>query len=166
MNFAEAVDKYQRLKGGGHDKEASGLKNSIANAFKAQDGSSIVFNNEQQSAGLLDVLFDTGKIFSISWIRKTNSKSPDGKKAGEVDVMTIKKPQGYVKGTSEGKKQAENIINGRVAIWVCDGKLRDDGFGNWRTIYAKDITSITYGKSTVGVQFSNAFYTEEILKEA
>ncbi len=155
MNLADAVDKYQRLKIAGYRKESSELKGKIVNAFKSQDCCSLLFSNEQQVAGLLDVFFDTGQIFSIGWVRKTDSKSPDGKKAGEIDVMTIKKPKGYVKGTSGGKKQVENILNGRVAVWVCDGKLRNDGYGNWRTVYAKDIIAITFGGSTVGIEIKS-----------
>lgn len=171
MNLSEAVGKYQALKSAGHNKDAATLKSSIAKTVQQNDGNTLVFSNPQEVASLIDVLFDTGQIFSISWVRKTNSSKPEGKKAGEVDVMTIKKPSGYVKGTSNGAKQAKNIIAGRVAVWVCNGKLQDGGFGNWRTPYAKDIVALSFGGAKVGVNIvelntiqTNSF--EDILENA
>lgn len=103
---------------------------------------SVVLDNPQEVISTLYMLMDTNKFFSISWKRKTTSKSKPNKAAGSIDSMVIRKVQGYVKGTTGGQKSMDDTLAGRITVWVANGTLQSEGFGNWRTVYAKDITAI------------------------
>ena len=132
-------------------KIRDGLWNSFANI--EPDGV-VSFNSPQEIAGVISILLDTGKIFGIRWKRKTTSKSKPAKVAGSIDTLTVKKVSGYVKGTSGGKKHLEDVQKGRVTLWVANGGLQDEGFGNWRTIYAKDIQGSCLGGVCVGFELA------------
>jgi hypothetical protein len=102
------------------------------------------FNNALEIHNFVDLLLDTGKFMSVDWIRKTTSKSNPSKTAGSIDTLTVKKVEGYVKGTSNGTKMIDNFLMGRLTLWVANGGLQKGGQGNWRTIYAKDVKAVNF----------------------
>lgn len=161
MNIGEVVAKYNRLKNdvlpyAGEavqeqtKQEMRLLRNGLWDTL-VNTKATIRFNSEQELANTIYVLLDTGKIFGIDWVRKTTSSSDPTKKAGMVDTITVKKVNGYVKGTSNGEKQLKDALAGRVTLWVAKGYLMGEGYGNWRSVYAKDIQAITLGGTTVRV---------------
>lgn len=164
QQIAEMVSQYNRLRELLENssenvkveslKKMQNIRQSLWDIFsKTPDQSVIMFNSASDLSGAINILFDSGKIFGIGWVRKTTSKSNPSKIAGSVDTLTVKKVKGYVKGTSGGKKAMEDIMAGRVTIWVSNGKLQNEGYGNWRSIYVKDIRSINInGVVNVAIQ--------------
>lgn len=119
------------------------IRKKIWNLFaESENNSTIIFNSASDLSSVINILLDSGKIFGIGWVRRTTSKSNPNKTAGSVDVLTVKKVHGYVKGTMGGKKAMDDILAGRVTLWVANGELQRDGYGNWRSIYAIDVKSI------------------------
>jgi len=116
------------------------------------NGQKIIFNSQQELASVVSILLDTGKILGLDWVRKSTSKSDPTKTAGSVDTLTVKKVNGYVKGTSGGKKALEDAMSGRVTLWVANGSLQKEGFGNWRSIYVSDIKAIRLGGNVAKVE--------------
>ena len=110
------------------------------------------FDSPMELAGTLDLLHDTGRFFGIDWRRRTTSKSDPTKKAGDIGTMAIKKVNDMVKGTTGGEKAFQNLMTGRVALWSCKGKLYNDGFGNWRTIYAEDVVGLRLSGNVIDIK--------------
>ena len=117
------------------------IRNEIVKEIQSNTNG-FTFNNALEVYNFVNVILDTGKFMSIDWIRRTNSKSDPTKIAGSIDTLVVKKVEGYVKGTSNGTKMVENFLSGRLTVWVANGELQKEGFGNWRTIYAKDVQAI------------------------
>lgn len=137
-------------------KQMAELRNTLINTFVQFNPDNVIaFEYPHELISVIELFQDTGLIFGISWRRKTSSKSNPEKVAGSIDTMTVKKVNGYVKGTSGGKKQMENVLNDRLTLWVANGKLQNEGNGNWRTIYAKDLYSINIKGRKIRVAVTN-----------
>ena len=160
MKLAEAIGKYNRMKynvlphcspvvARRTKLEMKTLRDSIWNTIASTK--SIEFANTQELAATISILLDTGKIFGLDWRRRTDSKTDPLKTKGTIGTLTVKKVDGYVKGTDGGKKLLSDIENGRVTLWVSNGTLYSEGYGNWRTIYAEDVTAIKLGKNVCRV---------------
>lgn len=123
--------------------EMDNIQKTIWNTFKqcGERNEIISFSTPQELSCAIHILMKNNQFMSISWRRKTTSKSDPSKVAGSIDTMTIRKVEDgkYIKGTTEGKRAVQDIMAGRICVWKSDGKLRNDGYGNWRTVYANDI---------------------------
>lgn len=136
-------------------REMRKLRDGLWQTLASMDpGKIVVFNSPLEVISVVSILLDTGKIFGISWRRKTTSKSNPAKIAGSIDTLTVKKVNGYVKGTSGGKKQFEDVLSDRLTLWVANGELQGNGYGNWRTIYAQDIKGVSLGGKHVKFDIS------------
>lgn len=151
MTMMEKVSQYGQLKSNMSNlpqeaqikvqENLKQIRNEIVKEIQSNTNG-FTFNNALEVYNFVNVILDTGKFMSIDWIRRTNSKSDPTKIAGSIDTLVVKKVEGYVKGTSNGTKMVENFLSGRLTVWVANGELQKEGFGNWRTIYAKDVQAI------------------------
>lgn len=153
-SFIDSAAKYNRLKleilpnvspqvAISTKNEMRSIRDSLWATFASvPDNTRIVFNNPQELTNVINILLDTGKIFGIDWKRKTTSSSDPTKIAGSIDTLRVKKVNGYVKGTEGGKKALGDTLNDRVTLWVATGELYNEGYGNWRSIYVKDVKAI------------------------
>ena len=134
-------------------KEMAKMRNALwVTLASIPNDQHIVFNSPVEVISVVSMLLDTGKIFGLDWKRKTNSKSDPTKVAGSIDTLTVKKVNGYVKGTSGGKKAVEDTLADRMTLWVANGKLYSEGYGNWRTIYGEDVKGIHLGGVQVVIE--------------
>lgn len=164
MTMMEKVSQYGQLKSNMSNlpqeaqikvqENLKQIRNEIVKEIQSNTNG-FTFNNALEVYNFVNVILDTGKFMSIDWIRRTNSKSDPTKISGSIDTLVVKKVEGYVKGTSNGTKMVENFLSGRLTVWVANGELQKEGFGNWRTIYAKDVKSVNVMGKKVNIRMKD-----------
>lgn len=154
MQLSEAILKYYTMKFVLLPNSAPSVAKKVKEEMKEvrenvwislaeiKEGQIVKFDNPMELAGTLDLLHDTGRFFGVDWKRRTTSKNDPTKQAGDIGTMAVKKVNGMVKGTTGGAKAFQDLMAGRVTLWACKGKLYQDGFGNWRSIYASDVVGL------------------------
>ncbi len=164
MTMMEKVSQYGQLKSNMSNlpqeaqikvqENLKQIRNEIVKEIQSNTNG-FTFNNALEVYNFVNVILDTGKFMSIDWIRRTNSKTDPTKISGSIDTLVVKKVEGYVKGTSNGTKMVENFLSGRLTVWVANGELQKEGFGNWRTIYAKDVKSVNVMGKKVNIRMKD-----------